>query len=101
MWIGKDGTWLNSATQTEIENGTTTNALFSSMGSSDMWWLPAVGLTNNTTTEKLELNWGNGYFGTTNVSSATSDANGKARFEYTVPSGFYAINTQNLNSFGG
>ena len=23
IWIGKDGTWLNAATQSEIENGTT------------------------------------------------------------------------------
>ena len=101
IWIGRNGTWLNSATQTEIENGTTTNAMYSSMGSSDFWWTPAVGITNNNTSEYLEANFGNGYFGTTDVTSATTDGEGEARFEYTVPTGYYALNTKNIVQFGG
>jgi hypothetical protein len=31
LWFGKNGTWQNSATQSEIENGTTTNAAASSI----------------------------------------------------------------------
>ena len=46
--------------------------MYSSMGSADFWWTPAVGITNNTTAEYLEANFGNGYFGTTDVTSATT-----------------------------
>ena len=44
-------------------------------------------------------NWGQGYFGTTAVSSANADANGIGIFEYAVPSGFYALCTKNLKEF--
>jgi hypothetical protein len=45
----------------------------------------------------LKVNFGNGYFGTTAVSSATSDESGLGIFEYTVPSGYYALCTKNIN----
>jgi hypothetical protein len=45
----------------------------------------------------LHANFGNGYFGTTAVSSATSDESGLGIFEYTVPSGYYALCTKNIN----
>jgi len=45
------------------------------------------------------FNFGNGYFGTTAVASAGSNGNG-AIFEYDVPSGFYALNTKNLATYG-
>ena len=40
-------------------------------------------------------NFGLGFFGTTAVSSAGSNGNGSV-FEYDVPSGYYALNTENL-----
>jgi hypothetical protein len=46
---------------------------------------------------ELKVNFGNGYFGTTAVSSATSDESGLGIFEYTVPSGYYALCTKNIN----
>jgi hypothetical protein len=45
----------------------------------------------------FQANFGNGYFGTTAVSSATSDESGLGIFEYTVPSGYYALCTKNIN----
>jgi len=44
-------------------------------------------------------NFGNGYFGTTKITSAGSNGNGSL-FEYDVPSGYYALNTKNLNTYG-
>ena len=44
-------------------------------------------------------NFGNGFFGTTAISSAGSNGNGSL-FEYDVPSGFYALNTKNINTYG-
>jgi len=47
----------------------------------------------------LQVNFGNGYFGTTAITSAGSNGNGSL-FEYDVPSGYYALNTKNINTYG-
>ena len=49
--------------------------------------------------ESFEVNFGNGYFGTTSITSAGSNGNGSL-FEYDVPSGYYALNTKNINTYG-
>ena len=48
----------------------------------------------------LHANFGNGYFGTTAVSSATSDESGLGIFEHTVPSGYNCLCTKNINTYG-
>jgi hypothetical protein len=50
-------------------------------------------------TEAMASNFGNGYFETTAVSSANSDAGGQGIFEYDNKSG-YALNTKNINTYG-
>jgi len=47
----------------------------------------------------VHLNTGDGFFGTTAISSAGSNGNGSL-FEYDVPSNHYALNTKNLNTYG-
>ena len=42
-------------------------------------------------------NFGNGYFGTTAVSSAGTNASNNGIFEYDVPSGYTALSTKGLN----
>ena len=49
------------------------------------------------TTFTNEFNFGNGYFGTTAVSSAGTNASGNGIFEYDVPSGYTALSTRGLN----
>ena len=46
---------------------------------------------------QFQLNFGNGYFGTTAVSSAGTNASGNGIFEYDVPSGYTALSTKGLN----
>jgi hypothetical protein len=50
-------------------------------------------------TSKGLMNWnfGNGYFGTTAVASAGTNASGNGIFEYDVPTGFTALSTKGLN----
>ena len=43
------------------------------------------------------LNFGNGYFGTTAVSSAGTNASGLGIFEFDVPTGYMALCTKGLN----
>jgi hypothetical protein len=45
----------------------------------------------------VEYNFGSPSF---TISSGNSDANGYGNFEYAVPSGFYALNTKNLATYG-
>jgi len=46
---------------------------------------------------EFQLNFGNGYFSTTAVSSAGTNASGIGIFEYDVPTGFTALTTKGLN----
>ena len=45
----------------------------------------------------IQWNFGNGYFGTTAVASAGTNASGNGIFEYDVPSGYTALSTKGLN----
>tara|TARA_B100000131_G_scaffold322967_1_gene378995 strand:+ start:2033 stop:3400 length:1368 start_codon:yes stop_codon:yes gene_type:complete len=93
IWQGINGTWMNSATETEIENGTTTNAMYSGI-TIGVDHFGAIGSVEN---GNLEYNFGNGYFGTTAVSSAGTNASGLGIFEYDVPAGYTALCTKGLN----
>ena len=48
-------------------------------------------------TSSVSFNFGSPSF---SISSGNSDANGYGNFEYSVPSGYYALNTKNLAEFG-
>jgi hypothetical protein len=48
-------------------------------------------------TATTEANFGNPSF---TIASGNADANGYGNFEYTVPAGYYALNTKNLAEFG-
>ena len=53
--------------------------------------------TNNTGIPQSSYNFGNGYFGSTQISSAGTNASGNGIFEYNVPAGFTALSTKGLN----
>lgn len=45
----------------------------------------------------IEVNFGNGYFSSTAISSAGTNASGNGIFEYDVPTGYTALSTKGLN----
>jgi hypothetical protein len=45
-----------------------------------------------------EINFGNGFFGTTAVASGNADDNGIGVFEYAPPTGYLALCTKNINA---
>ena len=102
IWFSKNGTWQNSATQSEIEAGTTTNAAFSGTSASDGFpstsstYTPYIIGGDGGGSPTFEANFGNGYFGTTAVASAGTNS-GIGTFEYDVPSGYKALCTKNIN----
>ena len=95
IYFSKNGAWQNSATTGEIAAGTTTNAAYTSISSSYVY-LPAVQIYGSGTNQ---FNVGNGFFGTTAVSSVQNPSSGdtSAKFEYTPPTGFQPITTKGLN----
>ena len=50
-----------------------------------------------TDTSTVSYNFGNGYFGTTAVTSAGTNASNNGIFEYDVPAGYTALCTKGLN----
>ena len=45
----------------------------------------------------VDANFGNGFFGTTAISSEGTNASGIGKFEYDVPAGYTALSTKGLN----
>ena len=60
-------------------------------------WFPGVNCRETSQTATFELDFGSAPYA---ISSGNADANGYGNFEYSVPSGFYSINSKNLAEFG-
>jgi hypothetical protein len=85
IYIAINGTWQNSADPVAGSGGI-------SLGT------PSSGFYYPSTTEgTFEMNFGNPPY---TISSGNSDGNGYGNFEYSVPSGYYALNTKNLAEYG-
>jgi hypothetical protein len=82
----KNGTYQNSGDPTSGSTGTGAKSLTS--GYDYTFFFGAYNGNGS-------ANFGNGYFGTTKITSAGSNGNGSL-FEYDVPTGYYALNTKNL-----
>ena len=99
LYFSKNGTWQDSGDPTSGATGTGAISI-TAVGSTEAgFYFPAVSdhAGSSWTNAIFSFNFGNGYFGTTAVSSATSDESGLGIFEYSVPSGYYALCTKNIN----
>ena len=91
IYFGVNGTWQNSGVPTSGATGTGGFSI-----TADTLYHPAVSAFANT--GQISFNFGNGYFGTTAVSSAQNPDDGIGIFEYDVPAGYYALNTKAINA---
>ena len=91
LYFHKNGTYQNSGVPTSGSTGTGAKAI-----TAGDFFVPACGGYDGTI---WRANFGNGYFGTSAISSAGSNGNGSL-FEYDVPNGYYALNTKNINTYG-
>ena len=91
LYFSKNGTFQNSGDPTSGSTGT--GAISITAGETYFFYLTDVGGTLAT----YQCNFGSPPF---SISSGNSDANGHGNFEYAVPSGYYALNTSNLNTYG-
>ena len=84
----KNGTAQNSGTAIDISSYTPKTG----------FWHPAFNYDDGSHSGVLEANFGSPSF---SISSGNADGNGYGNFEYTVPSGYYALNSKNLAEYGG
>ena len=92
LYFHKNGTYINSGNPSTGVYGydITTNPPLGA-------YFPSVGDWDNNNRFYFYANFGNGYFGTTAVSSAGTNASGNGIFEYDTPTGFTALSTKGLN----
>ena len=83
-------------TCTIYKNGTSMRTFNLANSSSGNYMLGVCSISNSTSA-KCEVNFGNGKFGTTSVSSVGTNASANGIFEYAVPSGYTALSTKGLN----
>jgi len=94
LYYHKNGSYLNSGDPTSGASGT---GGFDIYNHGDIDYCFAVSNSDGGTNPVISANFGNGYFGTTAVSSAGTNASGNGIFEYDVPTGFTALSTKGLN----
>jgi len=93
LYFSVNGSWQNSANPSSGTGGfsitapssTTTGVYHFALGD------------EASSTPSVQCNFGNGFFGTTQISSEGTNASGNGKFEYDVPNGFTALSTKGLN----
>ena len=88
-----DGSWMNSGNP---ESGATKTGAIT-LPSDTYSWIVTSHNNSGSGRNYMKVNFGNGYFGTTAVSSAGTNASGNGIFEYDVPTGYTALSTKGLN----
>ena len=87
IYFGRNGTWFDSGNPADGTNPAFTGETFTD----------SVHFASGMENGSLTWNFGNGYFGTTAISSEGTNASGLGKFEYDVPSGYTALCTKGLN----
>ena len=99
VWWGLNGTWFASGDPAAGTNAAY-STIFSAYTSTTHFISPAIASNRDDEDGIYQFNFGNGYFGTTIVTSGVADGAGEGTFEYTPPTGFYALCTNNLATYG-
>ena len=97
LYFHKNGTYENSGVPTSGSTGTGAVSIQAASGTVNGFYTPSVG-DWWTSGFNVAFNFGNGYFGTTAVTSAQSPDDGEGIFEYDVPAGYRAICTKSINA---
>ena len=94
VYFSINGTFQNSGDPT---SGASKTGAISFTKGDDFWFMGFGDGSTSGAGVTWEANFGNPAF---TISSGNSDGNGYGNFEYSVPSGYYALNTKNLAEFG-
>ena len=98
LYFGVNGVWTNSANPSA---GTGAYTIADVTTTPEGFYYPSISDRSSNRSYVYAWNFGNGYFGTTAVSSAgTSSTDDDSIWEYDCPTAFYGLNTKNLNTYG-
>jgi hypothetical protein len=96
--MSRDGAWITGSNTTDADFANALKVDITSYVNAYDFWNPIIGSSNGSgTTGVISMNFGNPPF---TITTGNADANGYGNFEYTVPTGYYALNTKNLAEFG-
>ena len=98
LYFSKNGTWQNSGDPTSGATGTGAISITDVSSTPRGAYFFSANNWSSTTNATFDANFGNGYFGTTAVASAGTNASGNGIFEYDVPTGYTALSTKGLNT---
>jgi len=94
VYLGKNGSW--NASNTWSSATPSQYITIDSTGFEGNYHF-AIGDSSGGNSVTWNANFGNGYFGTTQISSEGTNASGIGKFEYDVPTGYTALSTKGLN----
>ena len=89
IYVSKNGSWIGSGDPTSGSSGT---GALSAIQSGQMYFISASVYQST-----VELNAGNGLFGSIAITSEGTNASNVGKFEYDVPTGYTALSTKGLN----
>tara|TARA_R100001460_G_scaffold42404_1_gene78509 strand:- start:1065 stop:2405 length:1341 start_codon:yes stop_codon:yes gene_type:complete len=96
LYFSINGTFQNSGVPTSGSTGTGAKSITAPSSTTNGVYHFAVG-DFNSAASSVQCNFGDGFFGTTAISSEGSNASGIGKFEYDVPAGYTALSTKGLN----
>ena len=101
LYFSKNGTWQDSGDPTSGASGTGAVSITEAADTPDRVYYAGVSDYHYAPSYVFSNNFGAGYFGTTAVSSAgTSSTDDDSIWEYDCPTGYYGLNTKNINTYG-
>ena len=101
LYFSKNGVFQNSGDPTSGSTGTGAISITTPSSTELGSYFFGIGANANANKYTWAANFGNGFFGVTAVASSNADAAGHGLFEYAVPTGYFTLNTKNLNTYGG
>ena len=97
LYFSKNGVWQNGADPSNFTSATGVVGITKPENGDTGFLFAQFGDGGSSATPRFEVNFGNGYFQQTAVSSAGTNASGNGVFEYDVPTGYTALSTKGLN----
>jgi len=98
LYFAKNGTWQNSGDPTSGATGIGAISITDPASTIIGNYFIAISHYDSGSNATFKANFGNGFFGTTAVSSAQNPDDGIGIFEYSVPTGYRALCTKSINA---
>ena len=94
--FGRNGQWSDGSGNANQTYANST-AAFTNLTAGEFYCPAQTSRSYGSNSGTTQYNFGNGYFGTTAISSEGTNASNIGKFEYDIPSGFTALSTKGLN----